>query len=186
PPLRAVPPLDPLAGRDPGQPAQPPAVHADAGRGRGRLGRGRQRRGPAAGGLPAHPVPRGRGARRRPRPAGRPPAPRRRPGDPALRPPGAGPRGGAQLPRPAGRGRQPPPPGPPAHAPTLATLEGARQLRDHVLGRLEQADHEPDPAARRRWLTFVVAGGGFAGTEPVASLFDLVPRVLPYFPNARA
>ena len=69
---------------------------------------------------------------------------------------------------------------------TLATLEDARRLRDHVLGRLEQADHEPDPAERRRWLTFVVAGGGFAGTEAVASLFDLVHSVLRYFPHVRA
>src|SRR5512133_2642266 len=77
-------------------------------------------------------------------------------------------------------------PGVAANALTLATLEDARRLRDHVLGRLEQADHEPDPAERRRWLTFVVAGGGFAGTEAVASLFDLVHSVLRYFPNVRA
>jgi NADH:ubiquinone reductase (H+-translocating) len=77
-------------------------------------------------------------------------------------------------------------PGVAANALTLATLEDARRLRDHVLGRLEQADHEPDPAERRRWLTFVVAGGGFAGTEAVASLFDLVHSVLRYFPHIRA
>src|SRR5215218_11364506 len=77
-------------------------------------------------------------------------------------------------------------PGVAANALTVATLEDARRLRDHVLGRLEQADHEPDPAERRRWLTFVVAGGGFAGTEAVASLFDLVHSVLRYFPNVRA
>jgi NADH dehydrogenase len=77
-------------------------------------------------------------------------------------------------------------PGIAGNALTLATLEDARRLRDHVLGRLEQADHEPDPAERRRWLTFVVAGGGFAGTEAVASLFDLVHSVLRYFPHIRA
>src|SRR5215217_167654 len=77
-------------------------------------------------------------------------------------------------------------PGVAANALTLATLEDARRLRDHVLGRLEQADLEPDPAERRRWLTFVVAGGGFAGTEAVASLFDLVHSVLRYFPHVRA
>jgi NADH:ubiquinone reductase (H+-translocating) len=77
-------------------------------------------------------------------------------------------------------------PGVATNALTLATLEDARRLRDHVLGRLEQADHEPDPAERRRWLTFVVAGGGFAGTEAVASLFDLVHSVLRYFPRVRA
>ena len=77
-------------------------------------------------------------------------------------------------------------PGVADNALTLATLTDARRLRDHVLGRLEQADHEPDPVERRRWLTFVVAGGGFAGTEAVASLFDLVHSVLRYFPNIRA
>src|SRR5215213_2112247 len=77
-------------------------------------------------------------------------------------------------------------PGVAANALTVATLEDARRLRDHVLGRLEQADHEPNPAERRRWLTFVVAGGGFAGTEAVASLFDLVHSTLRYFPNVRA
>ena len=77
-------------------------------------------------------------------------------------------------------------PGVAANALTLATLEDARRLRDHVLGRLEQADQEPDPAERRRRLTFVVAGGGFAGTEAVASLFDLVHSVLRYFPRVRA
>ena len=87
------------------------------------------------------------------------------------------PSGRAQLPQPARRGRQ---------RPHLATLEDARRLRDHVLGRLEQADHERDPAELCRWLTFVVAGGGFAGTETVASLFDLVHSVLRYFPNVRA
>jgi NADH dehydrogenase len=77
-------------------------------------------------------------------------------------------------------------PGVAANSLTVATLEDARRLRDHVLGRLEQADHEPDPAERRRWLTFVVAGGGFAGTETVASLFDLVHSTLRYFPHVRA
>jgi NADH dehydrogenase len=77
-------------------------------------------------------------------------------------------------------------PGVAVNALTLATLEDARRVRDHVLGRLEQADHEPDPAERRRWLTFVVAGGGFAGTEAVASLFDLVHGTLRYFPHIRA
>ncbi|HET6752165.1 MAG TPA: NAD(P)/FAD-dependent oxidoreductase [Actinomycetes bacterium] len=76
-------------------------------------------------------------------------------------------------------------PGVAANALTLKTLEDARRLRDHVIGRLEQADQEPDPRERRRWLTFVVAGGGFAGTEAVASVFDLVHSVLRYFPQVR-
>jgi NADH:ubiquinone reductase (H+-translocating) len=76
-------------------------------------------------------------------------------------------------------------PGVAANALTLKTLEDARRLRDHVIDRLEQADQERDPRERRRWLTFVVAGGGFAGTEAVASVFDLVHSVLRYFPHVR-
>jgi NADH:ubiquinone reductase (H+-translocating) len=76
-------------------------------------------------------------------------------------------------------------PGVAANALTLKTLEDARRLRDHVIGRLEQADLETDPRERRRWLTFVVAGGGFAGTEAVAGVFDLVHSVLSYFPHVQ-
>jgi NADH dehydrogenase len=67
---------------------------------------------------------------------------------------------------------------------TLKDLHDATALRDHVLEQLEQADSvEPDPAERARMLTFVVAGGGFAGAEAVAELFDLVHGVLPFFPG---
>jgi NADH dehydrogenase len=48
---------------------------------------------------------------------------------------------------------------------------------------LERADVEPDPVERSRQLTFVVAGGGFAGTEMIAELFDLVHNILRYYPG---
>ena len=66
---------------------------------------------------------------------------------------------------------------------TLKALQDATALRNHVIGTLERADVEPDVEERRRMLTFVVAGGGFAGTEMIAELFDLVQGVLHYFPN---
>ena len=69
---------------------------------------------------------------------------------------------------------------------SLKTLEDAIELRDHVLAQMELADSEPDEQERRRHLTFVVAGGGFAGTETIAELFDLVHSVLRYYPNVRA
>lgn len=56
-------------------------------------------------------------------------------------------------------------PGLEEHAFTLKTLEDAERLRNHVIGRLERADTEPDPDERRREVTFVVVGGGFAGVE---------------------
>ena len=74
-------------------------------------------------------------------------------------------------------------PGVAEHSISLKTLDDATRLRDHVIGLLELADAEPDPAEREHQLTFVVAGGGFAGTEMVAELFDLVHSVLHYYPS---
>ncbi|MHC4643844.1 MAG: NAD(P)/FAD-dependent oxidoreductase, partial [Planctomycetota bacterium] len=66
---------------------------------------------------------------------------------------------------------------------TLKTLEDAIGLRNHVIALLEQADVESDPVERSRQLSFVVVGGGFAGTEMVAELFDLVHNILRYYPG---
>lgn len=78
-------------------------------------------------------------------------------------------------------------PGVEENALTLECLNDATLLRNHVLGLLEQADNVgPDPEQRRQLLTFVVAGGGFAGAETIAELFDLLHGVLHYFPRNRA
>ncbi len=75
-------------------------------------------------------------------------------------------------------------PGVQEHARTLKDLDDAVSLREQVLGLMERADHSgSDPSERERLLTFVVAGGGFAGAEVVAELFDLVHGVLHYFPG---
>src|SRR5438876_5029887 len=74
-------------------------------------------------------------------------------------------------------------PGMEEHCFTLKTLYDAQRLRNHVIAMLERADVEPDPEERRRQVCFVVAGGGFAGTEMIAELFDLVYSVLRYYPN---
>jgi NADH:ubiquinone reductase (H+-translocating) len=74
-------------------------------------------------------------------------------------------------------------PGMAEHAFTLKSLSDAARLRDRVLSLLERADQETDPAERARLLTFVVAGGGFAGTEAVAELFDLTHDVLHFYPG---
>lgn len=52
-------------------------------------------------------------------------------------------------------------------------VEEAISLRNHVLDQLDFADSTSDPAARRRALTFVVVGGGYAGVEALAELEDL-------------
>jgi NADH dehydrogenase FAD-containing subunit len=72
-------------------------------------------------------------------------------------------------------------PGVETHALNYKGLEDAVRLRDHVIDLAEHADHEPDPAVRRRMLTICVVGGGYTGVELVAELQDffesyLVPR----------
>ncbi|WP_369275715.1 NAD(P)/FAD-dependent oxidoreductase [Streptomyces sp. R11] len=74
-------------------------------------------------------------------------------------------------------------PGVGEHAFAMKSVEDATKLRNQVLGALERADLEPDPAEQARLLTFVIAGGGFAGTELVAELFDLVHDVLHFYPR---
>ena len=65
----------------------------------------------------------------------------------------------------------------------MKTLQDAIRLRAQVLSRLEAANSETDDLERRSLLTFVVAGGGFAGVETVASLNDFIREVLSFYPN---
>jgi NADH dehydrogenase len=74
-------------------------------------------------------------------------------------------------------------PGLAEHAFPLKSLEDATVLRNHAIALLERADAEEDAALRARLLTFVVVGGGFAGTETAAELYDLMHAVLRYYPH---
>lgn len=65
----------------------------------------------------------------------------------------------------------------------MKTLADAMALRNHVIDVFEHADMHPDPAARKAMLTFVVAGGGFAGVETVAELHDFAYTARRYYPN---
>ncbi|MEY2600722.1 MAG: hypothetical protein QOJ36_41 [Verrucomicrobiota bacterium] len=65
----------------------------------------------------------------------------------------------------------------------MKSLRDAVQLRAQVIRHLEEANSETDAAYRQSFLTFVVAGGGFAGVETVASLNDFVRDALPFYPN---
>jgi NADH:ubiquinone reductase (H+-translocating) len=56
-------------------------------------------------------------------------------------------------------------------------------LRNHILTLLERCDRLEAGAERTSLLTVVVAGGGFAGTEIVAELFDLVHGVSHFYPG---
>src|SRR5258707_15597660 len=49
----------------------------------------------------------------------------------------------------------------------------------------ERANREPDEAVRRELLTFVIAGGGFAGVELAGALNDFGRGILADYPNLR-
>jgi NADH dehydrogenase len=63
------------------------------------------------------------------------------------------------------------------------TLGDAIRIRNHVIDVFERADREPDPEIRRPLVSFVVAGGGFAGAELAGGLNDFVRGMLVYYPN---
>ncbi len=58
-------------------------------------------------------------------------------------------------------------------APGLKTIEDALEIRRRVLLAFEAAEREPDPAARRPWLTFVVIGGGPTGVELAGAFAEI-------------
>ncbi len=65
------------------------------------------------------------------------------------------------------------------------TLMDAMRIRNHVIGMFERADNEADAAKRQEILTFVVAGGGFAGVELAGALNDFARGILADYPNLR-
>src|SRR6476660_3742099 len=68
---------------------------------------------------------------------------------------------------------------------TMKTLGDAIHLRNRVIATLEEADTEC-AAGQDGLLTFVVAGGGFAGVETIAGLNDFVREALKFYPRITA
>jgi NADH:ubiquinone reductase (H+-translocating) len=68
------------------------------------------------------------------------------------------------------------------HALTMKTLGDAMRLRNHIIAHLEEADSECS-MVKRPLLTFVVAGGGFAGVETVAGINDFARKALRSYPH---
>lgn len=63
------------------------------------------------------------------------------------------------------------------HAPGLKSLDDALRIRRRFLLAFERAEATRDPDMRRRWLTFVVVGGGPTGVE----LAGMLPEVAQAF-----
>jgi len=66
------------------------------------------------------------------------------------------------------------------------TLLDAIRIRNHVIEMFERADLESDSSRKRSLLTFVVAGGGFAGAELAGSLNDFAHGILADYRNIAA
>jgi NADH:ubiquinone reductase (H+-translocating) len=63
------------------------------------------------------------------------------------------------------------------------SLLDAIRIRNHVIEMFERADLVSDPALRSSLLTFVVAGGGFAGVELAGALNDFAHGILADYPR---
>jgi NADH:ubiquinone reductase (H+-translocating) len=66
------------------------------------------------------------------------------------------------------------------------TLSDAMRIRNRVIDMFERADRESDPGRRQELLTFVIAGGGFAGVELAGALNDFARGILADYLNLRA
>ncbi len=62
------------------------------------------------------------------------------------------------------------------------SLLDAIRIRNHVIEMFERADRDQDLEARRARLTFVIAGGGFAGVELAGALNDFCRGILADYP----
>ncbi len=71
----------------------------------------------------------------------------------------------------------------------MKTLDDALALRGNIFGAFELAEAEPDPAARRALMTFVVVGGGPTGVEMAGPATEALaagtPAQLPHDPSGR-
>jgi NADH:ubiquinone reductase (H+-translocating) len=63
------------------------------------------------------------------------------------------------------------------------SLLDAIRIRNHVIDMFERADRATDADSRREMLTFVIAGGGFAGVELAGALNDFSRGILADYPN---
>jgi len=74
-------------------------------------------------------------------------------------------------------------PGLEAKAITMKSLGDAIALRNRMIEQLEEAETECGAPDRDHLMTFVVAGGGFAGVETIAGMNDFVHQALRFYPH---
>jgi len=63
-------------------------------------------------------------------------------------------------------------------APGLKTIEDALEIRRRILLAFENAEQEPDPAARAAWLTFAIVGAGATGVELAGAIEEIAKGTL--------
>ena len=66
---------------------------------------------------------------------------------------------------------------------TMKSLGDAIAIRNRLLAQLEEAETECGAPNRDHLMTFVVAGGGFAGVETIAGMNDFVHQALKFYPH---
>jgi NADH dehydrogenase len=67
----------------------------------------------------------------------------------------------------------------------MKTIGEAIYVRNHVLSRLDQAASTNNADLRKKLLSFVVIGGGFAGIETLAELEDMTRYALRYYEGVK-
>src|SRR4030095_9938763 len=65
---------------------------------------------------------------------------------------------------------------------TMKSLSDAARLHNTMVALLETAALQPDEVARRQLLTFVTAGGGFAGVETTGAVHDFIREAGRFYP----
>jgi len=65
-----------------------------------------------------------------------------------------------------------------ASAPGLKTIEDATEIRRKILLAFEMAERETDPSEIRKWLTFVVVGGGPTAVELAGAVAEIARHTL--------
>lgn len=63
-------------------------------------------------------------------------------------------------------------------APTLKSIENAVNIRNRILSAFEQAELETEPDQQRKWMTFVIVGGGPTGVELAGAIGELKAQTL--------